>query len=153
MEYRPITATKRSQRRRWGEQCVPARNFYGALVAARGPPECSAMRQGVGLAPGCDHAAVGQFVRATRQGMQPFAPVVEPFGVQDCVQFRSPRHLYRAAERPRVTKCFRRFTTAEEARAVSCRERDRLVQKEQLGPAAATHDHPAAPPKFAETNE
>src|SRR3954452_20747131 len=50
-------------------------------------------------------------------------------------------------------KGFRGFSTAEETRAVSCRERDRLVEKEQLCPTAGTHDRAAAPLEFADANE
>ena len=78
--------------------------------------------------------------------MQPLAPVVEPLGVQDGVHFRGPRHPYRPAEHPCVTKGFGGFTTAEETRAVSRRERDRLVEEEQLCPTAASHHRRAAVP-------
>ena len=69
--------------------------------------------------------------------MQTLAPVIEPFRVQDCVDFRGPRHSCRAAGRPCVAKGFRGVSTAEETRAVSRRERDRLVKEEQLRPTAA----------------
>src|SRR5712691_5806326 len=64
--------------------------------------------------------------------MESLAAIIEPLRVQDCIHFRSKRHLHRPAERPRVTKGFRGFTTAEETRAVSCGERNRLVEEEQL---------------------
>src|SRR5207237_8299105 len=65
----------------------------------------------------------------------------------------SPGQFGRSALCPGVAKGFRGLTTAEETRAVSRRERDGLVEEEQLGPTAATHDR--APPLlvFAETDE
>src|SRR3954463_16452513 len=144
VQHRPITGAERSQRRRWGEHRIFTRYFYRALIAVHGPPELSATGENVSLPCCCDHAAVGQFVRRTPLGMQSLASMVEPLAVQDCVHLRGRRHLYRPAEGPCVTKCFCRFTPAEETRAVTCRECDRLVQKEQLCPTAASHD--GAPP-------
>src|SRR5216683_5849551 len=85
--------------------------------------------------------------------MQSLAPVVEPLPVQHRVHFRSPRQFGRPALGPGVAKGFRGLTPAEETRAVPCGERDRLVQEEQLGPTAATHDR--APPslEFTEADE
>src|SRR5207248_9169232 len=98
-------------------------------------------------------AAVGQFVRRTRQGMQPLASVVEPLSVQDGIHFCGPRRPYRPGERPGVTKGLCGFTTAEETRAMTCRKRDRLVQKEQLCPAATSHHVATAASKFAQTGK
>ena len=79
--------------------------------------------------------------------------MVEPLSVQDGIHFCGPRRPYRPGERPGVTKGLCGLTTAEETRPVTRRERDRLVQKEQLCPAAASH-HVAAPSfKFTDTGE
>src|SRR6476469_3892255 len=85
--------------------------------------------------------------------MQSLAPVLEPFRVQYGVDFRGPRHPYRSVEHPSITKGSRGVSTAEETRAVPCRERDRLVEKEQLRPTAGSHDRAAAPLEFADANE
>jgi len=85
--------------------------------------------------------------------VQPLASVVEPLSVQDRVHFRRPRHLDRSAERPNLAKGFRGFTTAEEAGAVTRRKRDRLVQEEQLCPAAASHYLAVASFKFTDAGE
>ena len=61
--------------------------------------------------------------------------------------------LYRPAAHPGVTKGLGSLTTGEKAGPVSDRERDRLVEKEQFCPTAATHHRAATPPEFAETNE
>src|SRR5215471_7182211 len=66
---------------------------------------------------------------------------------------RGRRHRHRPSERPGVTKGFCRFTTAEEAGTVTRRERDRLVQEEQLRPTAASHDLAVASFEFAEAGE
>ena len=153
VQHRPVPGTKRAQRRRRGQQRVALRYFHRPVIAARRPTERSAMRHSVGLARGCDHGAVGQFVRTSRYRMHTLAPVIEPFRVQDCVDLRGPRHPCRAAGRPCIAKGFCGVSTAEETRAVSRRERDRLVKKEQLRPTAGTHNRPAASLEFAETNE
>src|SRR5947207_15534894 len=85
--------------------------------------------------------------------MQPLASVVEPLSVQDGIHFCGPRRPYRPGERPGVTKGLCDLTTAEETRPVTRRERDRLVQKEQLCPTAASHHVAALPFKFAEAGE
>src|ERR1700687_1933069 len=43
--------------------------------------------------------------------------------------------------------------TAEEARAMPGRERRRLIEKEQLGPAAPAHHLAPPPPEFADASE
>src|SRR5204863_5531225 len=134
-------------------QRVGARDLSGARIAGRGPPKRSTTGKNVGVACCCNRAAVGQFVRSTRQSVQPLASVVEPLSVQDCIHLRGRRHLYRPAERPGITKGLCGFTTTEETRAVACRKRDRLVQEEQLCPTAASH-HVAVPSfKFTEAGE
>src|SRR3954466_3574620 len=85
--------------------------------------------------------------------MQSLAAVIEPFRVQYGVDFRSPGNNCRSAERPCIAKGCRRVATAEETRTVPCRERDRLVEKEQFRPAAGPHDRAAAPLEFADANE
>src|SRR5207248_9113160 len=55
--------------------------------------------------------------------------------------------------RPCTSKRFCGFTTAEETRAMTCRKRDRLVQKEQLCPAAASHHVAPASSKFTKAGE
>src|SRR5436190_15182797 len=85
--------------------------------------------------------------------MQPLTSVVEAFGVQHRVDLRRSRQLYRPAACPGVAKGLRSLATAEKAGPVSGREPDRLVEKEQFCPTAASHHRAAAPPKFAETQE
>src|SRR5689334_3844927 len=111
------------------------------------------MDKNVGVACCCNRAAVGQFVRRTRQSVQPLASVVEPLSVQDCIHLRGRRHLYRPAARPGITKGLCGFTTAEEARAVACCECDRLIEEEQLCPAAASHHVTVPSFKFTEAGE
>src|SRR5947207_11682163 len=85
--------------------------------------------------------------------MQPLASVVEPLSVQDGIHFCGPRRPYRPGERPGVTKGLCGLTTAEETRPVTRRERDRLVQKEQLCPTAASHHVAPTSSKFTKAGE
>src|SRR2546430_2350886 len=79
--------------------------------------------------------------------------VVEPLHVHHGSNCRDRTQLSRPAERPGFTKGFCGFTTAEKTRAMPCRKRDRLVQKEQLCPAATSHHVAMAASKFAQTGK
>src|SRR5258705_9790041 len=54
---------------------------------------------------------------------------------------------------PRRAKPDGVVAAAEEARAMPCRERGRLVEEEQLGPAAAAHHLAPASLEFADASE
>ena len=111
------------------------------------------MREGVGLPGRGDNGAVGQFVGAAGQSMEPLAAPIEPLRVEDRIDFRGQRQLPRSVPGPRGTKGFRSRAPAEEARPVPGRERHRLVEEEQLRPAAACHHVAPSALEFAKTYE
>src|SRR5713226_278026 len=85
--------------------------------------------------------------------MQPFGPTIEPLAVKHGVHVISENIFDAIAHLPRSTKPVGVVAAAEEARAMPRGERGGLVEKEQLGPAAAGHH--LAPPslEFTEASE
>src|SRR5215469_17614864 len=77
--------------------------------------------------------------------MEPFMAVVQPLCVQRRIHLRCQRRLLALRLRPGRTKCLSVLASAEKTGAMTCGERDRLIEKEKLGPATAVHYVPLPP--------
>src|SRR6476619_4121985 len=73
--------------------------------------------------------------------------------MQYCVDVARQHAPEAIALLPRRAKPLGVVAAAEEARAMACRKRGRLVEEEQLGPAAAAHHFAPAAPEFAEASK
>jgi hypothetical protein len=78
---------------------------------------------------------------------------VEPFAMQDGVDRIGRRNGFAFRSCPELAKPLGRLASAGEARPMSRRKCDGLIEKEQLGPTSPGHDDPAAPFVFATADE
>jgi hypothetical protein len=79
--------------------------------------------------------------------------MVEPLSVQYCIDLRGQGCIPSPCPGPSGTKRFGGPAPAKETWAVTCRQRDRLVQKEKLGPTAAAHYLAPLPLIFGDTKQ
>src|SRR5271163_2337916 len=79
--------------------------------------------------------------------------MVKPLSVQYCIDLRGQGCLPSPCPGPSGTKRFGGPAPAKETRAVTCRQCDRLVQKEELGPTAAAHYLAPLPLIFGDTKQ
>ena len=91
-----------------------------------------------------DDRSVWKVGNRRRERMDALAALVEPLGVQHGVDRRCGR-AYRQSRGPRGAKRFGSRAATGEARPMSRRQRDGLVEEEQLGPAVLAHDRAPAP--------
>src|SRR5476649_2619974 len=82
--------------------------------------------------------------------MQPLVAAIQSLAMQHFIDFRCAQAAYAIAPFPRGAKPQRVGAAAKEAWPVPRRERGRLVEKEQLGPAAAAHYGATPAPEFAD---
>src|SRR5882672_10839687 len=85
--------------------------------------------------------------------MQPLLRPREPLAVKHGVDIARENMRDAIALFPRGTKPVGVIAAAEEARAVPRGQRGRLVEKEQLGPAASAHHLAPASPEFADAGK
>src|SRR5882757_697460 len=85
--------------------------------------------------------------------MQPLPAVIEPFAVKHRIDLARENFFGPIALFPRRAKAVGVVAAAEEAWPVASRERGRLVEKEQLGPAPPAHHLAPPAPKFADAGD
>ena len=155
MQHRPISRAQRAQRRRRRQQHArlrsrrPPRDSRPATTAAPGPARSD--RLSVAL---LQHRAIGQLLHAASAADA--AASCRRSSRSRCSTAsisRARRSGDAIALLPRRAKPVGVVAAAEEARAMAGRERGGLVEKEQLGPAAAAHHLAPPAPEFADAGE
>ena len=117
------------------------------------PQQQPALRNQIAVLICPHHRAVGQYFDRHRKRMQPFCLPVQSFGVQHLIHLRRAHSAEAVPLLPRRAKSVGVVAAAVEARAVSGRERGRLIEKEQFGPAPRGHHVAAAAAEFANASD
>src|SRR5262245_10560900 len=135
MPKRRVAALKHSEDRRWREhvdfnavRAWPCRRIAGGTPQQKLFPshsQCFAMKH--------DHRAIRQSV--DRRSMNPLTHAVQSLGMERMVHDASRGAFFLAGEQQ--CKLFGIFSTALEARTVTCRKRRDLVEKKQFRVAIA----------------
>ncbi len=152
MQQRPIAGAERPHGRGRRQQHGIVQRGSRLAIARRRPQQRAALRDQVAVGPLLHHRAVGQFFQPHRQRVQ-FLAAGEPLPVQYRVDLARQLIIHTVAFLPRRAKAVRVLAPAVEARTVPGRECGRLIEKEQLGPAAAAHHLAPAPAEFADASE
>ena len=125
----------------------------GLAIAGERPLQRPALRDQIAFPAALHHRAIGQFLQRHRQRVQSFLAAVEPLAMQHRVDVGRAKIGGAIALLPRRAKPVGVVAAAEEARAMTGRERGGFIEKEQLGPAPAAHHLAPPSPEFADAGQ
>ena len=153
MQHRPISGTQRAQRRRRRQQQRIVDCAVCLAIAGHRPRSALPCTIRKLSSPACTIAPSGNCATRHRQRMQPLLAALQPLAMQHGVDLARANVRNAIALLPRRAKPVGVVAAAEEARAMAGRERGRLVEKEQLGPAPPAHHLAPPAPEFADAGD